>query len=367
MRKQKLILLAAASVLLAAFSSCSGEDDVVRPAVEQTTEAVTEATTVPEITPAETTTTEPAKVYGAANPLTGEWGYNEDAIGKRPIALMINNYEGALPQYGISKADYMYELVVEGGITRMMAVFADYTNIPDVCSVRSCRYYYPIIAYGLDAIYCHWGADTTIATETLERLGIDRFDGYYCTMLFQNDEERLQYYDREHTGYFIGSRVPEAMDEYGFRKERNCGDKEEFNFPEKDDIFKPEGTPCTNPDVIFSQGYHSTFTYDPETNTYLKQHNGNPHMDSHGDIQLAYTNVFVLLTNINYRGVGELMDVDIMSGGSGYYITDGVAQEISWSRPSEESNFVFTDKNGQPLTVNRGKCYFGITDNVNLG
>ena len=85
------------------------------------------------------------------NPLTGEYGFNENAVGKRPVAVMVSNIKAALPQYGIDEADIVYELPVEGGITRLMAIYADYTNVPDVCSVRSCRYYYPLIAYGMDA------------------------------------------------------------------------------------------------------------------------------------------------------------------------------------------------------------------------
>ncbi len=70
---------------------------------------------------------------------------------------MINNIKASLPQYGIDSADIIYELPVEGGITRLMGIYADYTNVPYICSVRSCRYYYPIIAHGMDAFYCHWG------------------------------------------------------------------------------------------------------------------------------------------------------------------------------------------------------------------
>ena len=118
------------------------------------------------------------------NPLTGEYGFNENAVGKRPVAVMVSNIKAALPQYGIDEADIVYELPVEGGITRLMAIYADYTNVPDVCSVRSCRYYYPLIAYGMDAIYCHWGSDKTIALDTLNYLDIDRFDGQFAWLRY---------------------------------------------------------------------------------------------------------------------------------------------------------------------------------------
>ena len=117
---------------------------------------------------------EPSAPVSAPAPSSG---YDEAAVGKRPVAIMINNIKAALPQYGIYDADLMVEAVVEGGITRMMAVYSDYTKVPDVCSIRSCRYYYPIFAASFDAIYVHWGSENNYAIQTLAELGTDRLDG----------------------------------------------------------------------------------------------------------------------------------------------------------------------------------------------
>lgn len=355
-----------------ALVSCGGSENVTPGGAAENTENETPDVTVSvteEVTE-ETTVTEPEidPAMFISNPLTGEYGYNEAAVGKRPVAIMINNIDLSLPQYGIGSADYMYEVVVEGGITRMMAVYADYTNVPNVCSIRSCRYYFPIIAYGLDAIYCHWGADQTIATETLERLDIDRFDGYdgtYYEYLFYNDEDRLQNYDREHTGFLMGSMLPDAIESAGYRTDSLKGSSDMFNFASGDELTDISETTCTKADVIFSESYFSTFTYDSETGKYLKQHSGSPHMDLSTGEQLAYTNVFALNTQVSMRGVGELMDVELISG-TGYYLSGGKVQNILWEKPSESENFVFTDMDGNALVVNRGKCYFGITDNIEI-
>ena len=58
------------------------------------------------------------------------------------------------------------------------------------------------------------------------------------------------------------------------------------------------------------------------------------------------------------------MDVDL-SGGRGYYFSGGRVQEIYWNKADDYSNFVFTDAStGEEITVNRGKCYIGITNNI---
>ena len=182
-----------------------------------TTVMTTEATTA---TTAETTVTTTTTLSPERNPLTGELGFNAAAVGKRPVAVMVNNVRASLPQYGIAAADVIYELPVEAGITRMMAVYADYTAVPDVCSVRSCRYYYPLLCLGMDAVYCHWGMDQTIAKETLLRTGIDRFDGgNYSGTLYFRDESRRKTYAVEHTGYLKGSALPDMLAKKGIRTE----------------------------------------------------------------------------------------------------------------------------------------------------
>lgn len=176
----KRIISAGVLCCLAALTGCGSQKTTVPNTVQNGTIAKTTAvseSSAEDVTESETEAVTDPEISPYRNPLTGELGYAESAVGKRPVAVMVNNLKGALPQYGIAEADIIYELPVEGGITRLMAVYANYADVPEVCSVRSCRYYYPILCLGMDAIYCHWGLDQTIAKETLERTGIDHLDG----------------------------------------------------------------------------------------------------------------------------------------------------------------------------------------------
>ena len=64
----------------------------------------------------------------------------------RPYAVMINTHNAALPQSGLQNAYIVYELMVEGGITRMMALFKD-VDVDKIGSIRSARTQY------LDYVY----------------------------------------------------------------------------------------------------------------------------------------------------------------------------------------------------------------------
>ena len=175
-----------------------------------------EETTTPPTTSAPTTE---AMDTSHVNKLTGIENLSDAAVGKRPVAIMINNLKGSLPQYGIYGADIMFEMPVEGGITRMMALFGDYTKIPNVCSVRSCRYYFPVFAHGFDAVYFCFGINESLARPTVEKLKIDMFNATdnFDSLLFGRDPERLKKYSREHTAYVKGENIPKALKQYKVR------------------------------------------------------------------------------------------------------------------------------------------------------
>lgn len=353
---QRKISAVLTAVLMLSLCGCAAEEpsslsEPPRNTVTTATDVTTEAET--------TTTAEVVEPVGSGiNPLTGEGGYNDAAMGKRPVAVMVNNAAASLPQYGIEQADIIYELPVEGGITRLMAVYADYTNIGDVCSVRSCRYYYPILSLGMDAIYCHWGSDQTIALETLNRTGIDHIDGGYDESLFLRDSERAKKYAQEHTGYLKGSRLPETIERRGFRTDinaQNAGGTFDFADEER----TPEEMTANRVTVNFSRSYFSTFEYDSETGAYTKLHSGNPHMDGKTGNQLSFENVFVLQTNISHRADGYLMDVSL-NAGSGYYFSKGGGETITWIKPAEDQPIKVFSADGAELSVNIGESYIGI-------
>lgn len=361
------IKIRAAALLCTAFllAGCGRQTSASVPDVTttSTTAAQTTAVTQTETTAETTTTTQPLPER-SYDPLTGLRTLDPQAEGKRPIAVMINNLRAALPQYGIEAADVIYELPVEGGITRLMAVYADYQSMPNVCSVRSCRYYYPILCLGMDAFYCHWGSDQTIALETLKRTGIDHFDGgYLYGSVFFRDSARLSTYSSEHTGYLDGGKIGAYIESHGYRTDRDEMHQDPmFRFVSEEAQFTPADLTAQNITLQFSKAYYSTFTYDAETGVYLKQHSGKLHIDQNTGNQLAFKNVFVLKTEIHTREDGYLMDV-ALTGGTGYYAANGGMQPITWQKESEASPIRVYDADGAELNVNPGKSYIGIIGN----
>lgn len=370
MKKRIFALCSALLLSLTVFAGCGSKPTEESAASEPEATATAAPTAEAESSAAESTTepteapsTEPANV----NLLTGLPTLTDGAIGKRPVAVMVNNVDAALPQYGISAADLIFELPVEYDLTRLMAVYGDYTQIPEVCSIRSCRYYYPILAVGFDAIYVNWGMNESVARPTVNSMDIDQYDGdeYGFGDCFGRDKARYESgYAWEHTGVFHGPNFPSVLEKDKVRtdlKEDKTGTA--FNFVEMDKNAAPNGEDAQKVRVDFGANY-SVFTYDEENHEYLKNFKDSPHMDGISKEQLKFENVIVLETEIKpYPGDEVIKYVDWEGGenAKGYYISEGKMVPITWSKAGMYDPLKFFGANGNELQLNRGKSYIAFT------
>ena len=94
---------------------------------------------------------------------------------ERPIAVMIDNHPKAWPQANLNKAYLVYEIIVEGGETRLMAVFKN-QDLQEIGPVRSARHYFLDYALENDAIYVHHGWSPQ-AERDIPNLRVDYING----------------------------------------------------------------------------------------------------------------------------------------------------------------------------------------------
>lgn len=294
------------------------------------------------------------------NLLTGMPDLTSEAIGKRPVAVMVNNVPKAFPQYGVEAADIIFEIPVEGGQTRFMAIYGDYTQLPKICSVRSCRPYFPAFSEGFDAVYVNWGM-TDEVRQYVNSLNPTHFEGLYNDGgLFSRDKNRqASGYSLEHTGVFDGTRVDDVLHANNQRTDIES-DKTDtaFHFVKLNKTVTPPGGACTQVDIDFGIVI-ATFNYDQESGEYRKKYNGNKQIDGVTGNQLSFTNVLVLEAEITGAANGVHRDVN-WHGGNGYYVSNGAVQKIKWSKKSEQSRLMLYDEEGNDLVLNRGKSYIAV-------
>ena len=96
---------------------------------------------------------------------------------ERPIAVMIDNVGSARPQAGLNDAYMVYEIIVEGQQTRMMALFKN-KDLDKIGPIRSSRHYFLDYALENDAIYVHYGWSPK-AKSDISTLSVNNINGIY--------------------------------------------------------------------------------------------------------------------------------------------------------------------------------------------
>lgn len=305
---------------------------------------------------------------GNVNPLTGLCdGISDEALTHRPVAVMINNMIQALPQWGVSQADIIYEMLAEGRITRFLAIFQDYSKIEKLASIRSARPYYMDIAQSYGAVYIHFGGSEPAYEQIAKRsdlIHIDGIKGSWEGTVFFRDAERRKEMGLEHSVYTTGEYLQLAME-----KLTNQGkDLEQtehpsaFAFGERwSDNSAANGETANKVTVTFSSSHKPWFEYDEETQKYLRFQYNDPQMDGWMDTQVAVDNVLVLrmaLTDLG--GTYKLVDIDTTGTGDGWFFTKGKYVPITWQKDKYNSEITYYTLDGEELVVSRGQTFVSV-------
>lgn len=371
-------------MMAAPLCACSDKKEVTSDSTttETTVTETTAETTIPDTIPTNTETepTEPISDF-VVNPLTGVMDMSKDNEGKRGIGIAVNNCQVANPSRGTSEASVIFEYETEGGQTRMLAVYPDVSKIPLLGSLRSGRVGAVDMCAGTGCIFVSWGSDTTAVPGHVRNIGIDWIDinnhifdyghghnadevpeGRYCWY----DSEWKTQRSQEHCGVSRGDFLLKACNDYGF--DLNQPMPELFRFVEDGTAKMTDAEPCTELNVYFSATNDDAFfEYNKEENVYYKsQYNGKPQIDLNNNVQIHFTNVFVLYCPINTRpndtSSEKHKDIHMEEGGAGYYVSNGQIEEITWTKPTPNDQIKCFDKNGAEIQVNAGKSYICIVD-----
>ena len=357
-----LLILGLATAMLA--SGCGKEKETQTDVVDLTMPpvAVENEEPEPEVEEPEEITHEGE----AQSLLTGEW-LPEEETKKRPVAIMFGNTTDALPQYGVGEADVLYECLVEGGLTRLMGIFDNYSDAPKYGSVRSCRLYYAHIAKEYDAIYAHYG-QADIAKSFLNSDAIDNLNG------LDGSIESIMYYrssDRPapHNVFTTPDGISAGIEKKGYRTTYGDAYTGHFLFADGEEPVVLNGQDVYAMQTTYPNS-KTWFEYDDASGTYKRFHYKKEHVDGETGAQLAFTNVifqFVPGRVIDKKG---RMEFDTVGSGKGIYFTGGKCVDITWKKESLENPSIFYDGNGDQLVMNPGKTSICIitTDSAdNIG
>lgn len=364
MRKRRICLLTGLMVAALAFTGCGKEEPTAQTPVEEIEFSSIADVVKPE---EETTATEPQTEEAVEeesregmyrSELTNEW-IDESLKNQRPIAVMIDNEKTALPHFGISQADVVYELMnstANGRITRLMAIVKDWGSIKQMGSIRSTRPTNILLAAEWNAVLCHDGGpfyiDNYLANDyaahfsgTFSRVNNGKsreFTEYICEGDLDKNFSNSKY-STEYNQYYEGEHFTFAKGEVDLSSKDGVIDATEVKLP-----FSHNG---------------STLKYNEETGTYDYYEYGSAHVDAgNNNVVTTFKNVFIQdCTFHQYDDHGYMIYNCIDSGRIGYYLTNGKAIPCVWIKASDTAPTVYLDPvTGEQIEINTGKTYITL-------
>ena len=293
--------------------------------------------------------------------LTGE-PISEEIKNQRPIAAMVDNEITALPHFDTTKADVVYELMnstKNDRITRLMCIVKDWGSIEQLGSIRSTRPTNILLASEWNAILCHDGGPYHNDAYFAKDWAKDHISGYFSRV--DNGKSR------EFTEYILKGDLESAIDKFGISATYNefANEGSHFNFTEYGTEIKL--------DEKYSRSYtankitlpfthnSSQLAFNSETGLYEYYEYGDQYFDQANGQPLTFKNI--ILQKCSFAQLDEngyLIYNCINSSELGWYITNGVAKDITWAKNSETGVTKYYDENGEELQINTGKTYISL-------
>lgn len=293
-------------------------------------------TVKPEVKP------EPVKYFSL---LTGEQVENEAALKAPVTAIMIENSPDARPQSGLKGAGVVYEAIAEGGITRFLTLFQN--QKPKLIGpVRSLRMYYVDWLAPYNPSVAHVGGSQAALSEV--RNGNYRdIDQFFNAGSYWRASDRYA----PHNVYTSFDNLDALNAAKGYTESTFS------SFPRTD------GNPAAEPNAtsvainFSSPTYNTTYTYDKNSNTYLRSLGGAPHNDREAG-QLAPSVVIALRVNMHLvMEDGYREAIETTGSGSAVLFQNGLATEVTWHKADRASPLRITDEAGKDIPLVRGQTW----------
>ena len=274
----------------------------------------------------------------------------------RPIAVMIDNHKGAWPQAGLNKTYLVYEIIVEGGETRLMALFKG-QDVDVVGPVRSSRHYFLDYAMENDAIYAHYGWSPK-AKSDISSLNINNINGlYYSKPTFW----RVSTKKAPHNAMTSTSTLLAAAKKSGYR---TTSDQSSVLTYSQGEVNLKDGEDATEIKIPHSYLHSVTYKYDEDTKRYTRYARGTLQKDYTTKEAITTKNIIIMFANNSQLNDGTTKDrQDLSNIGTfdGYYITNGKAIEIKCTKSNRRSKTIYKDATtGKEIEVNDGNTWINI-------
>ncbi len=301
------------------------------------------------------------KIFYSA--LTGLEVANQETVSAAATCVMIENSPDARPQSGLDQAGVVFEAVAEGGITRFMAIFQE-AKPQFIGPVRSVRIAYAEMAKPFHCSIAHvGGADNALnlIRNNSEFRDIDQFfnSSYYWR------ESRAIAGKRRYAPHNVYTSF-EKLDALNQRKGYNTSVFNGFSRVNPDEPPAEVEKNATTVNIKMSSNtFNPVFTYNPDTNSYLRAHQaGGAHMSAYPDgTQVQISPKVVIAAKVNsYRRPGPDGYIDYTTTGENdaFIFQNGTVITGKWKREDANAEMKFYDGDGNIIKLNRGQVWISL-------
>ncbi|MBQ6734069.1 MAG: InlB B-repeat-containing protein [Lachnospiraceae bacterium] len=295
---------------------------------------------------------------------------------QRPIAVMIDNEKVALPHYGMSEADVVYEMInstANNRVTRYMALYKDWKNIPRIGNVRSTRPTNALLFPEWNAVLFHEGAPYVHTNAYFNNDYTPHVDGGFSRIANGKAYEFTSFVTKgQPAARMKAAKIPETYTGYP-----------KHNQPREHYLFVPYGT-----QIDLSQKYDGVVNatgvdlsgvfpknepalqYDAARGVYRYSEYGSVHRDAEDNAALEFKNVFLQRVSFNQLDengylIYNVLHADIWTDvREGWYLTNGKAVPVIWYKAAATgyTRYFILNKHGVPveINVNPGKTYIAL-------
>ena len=273
----------------------------------------------------------------------------------RPIAVMIDNHNGAWPQAGLNEAYMVYEIIVEGGETRLMALFKG-VDLDKIGPVRSARHYFIDYAMENDAIYVHFGQSPQ-AQSDIKKYSIDDING------IAEDGTTFWRVKDKYAPHNAVTSTEKLLTSAKNKKYRTTSTQRSVLHYVTDEVNLEGGQAANTITIPHSDLQTVKYEYDEENKVYVRYARGEEQTDWDTDEPVTTKNIIITFCN-NYtlsdsenKGRQGLKNIGTFDG---YYITNGKAIKIQCIKNARDEKTIYQDMNGNEIDVNDGNTFVNI-------
>ena len=273
----------------------------------------------------------------------------------RPIAVMIDNHTGAWPQAGLNQAYLVYEAIVEGGETRLMALFKG-VNVDKIGPVRSSRHYFLDYVMENDAIYAHFGWSPQ-AQSDISKYSINNINGITES---ETTFWRVKDKSSPHNAVTSTEALLKVAKSKGYS---TTSTKESVLNYVTDEVNLEDGQGAISVTIPHSSLQTVKYEYDEENQVYKRYARKKAQTDWDTGNAITTKNIIITfcdnytLEDTENKGRQGLLNIGTFDG---YYITNGKSIKIKCIKSARNLQTVYQDLEGNEIEVNDGNTWVHI-------